>query len=87
MNLAKVSAARQITVPIDICRLLNIQPGNKVLFMRKRTGEVVISNASTMALKEAQRAFRGAAKEMGVNTDKDVMNLVKEVRYGKVADV
>lgn len=83
MNLAKVSTMRQITIPMDICKFLNIKPGNKVLFVERANGEVVISNASGDALREAQRAFRGASKELGVQNDDDVMELVREVRYGK----
>ena len=83
LNLAKVSMARQITIPMDICKILNIKPGNKILFIEKENGEVTISNASTLALKEAQESFRGVAKEIEVKNEDDVMELVREVRYGK----
>lgn len=83
MNLAKVSSARQITIPMDICKLLNIKPGNKLLFIERGNGEVVMSNASNEALRDAQKAFRGAAKKIGVKNDDDVMQLVREVRYGE----
>lgn len=83
MNLAKVSTMRQITIPMDICKLLKIKPGQKVLFTEKKNGEVVIRNASIEALDEAQRSFKGAAKESNLLTDNDVMNAVREVRYGE----
>ena len=83
MNLAKVSSARQITIPMDICKLLNIKPGNKLLFREIPSGEVVISNASDQALKDAQVAFRGAAEELGVKNEDDVMALIREIRYGQ----
>lgn len=83
MNLAKVSSARQITIPMDICKLLNIRPGNKLLFVERGNGEVVVSNASNQALKDAQIAFRGAAKELGVKNEDDVMSLIREIRYGQ----
>lgn len=83
MNLAKVSTSRQITIPIDICKFLNIKPGNKLLFVEQPTGEVVVTNASTVAIREAQAAFRGVAEEIGAQTEEDVMNMVREVRYGK----
>ena len=83
MNLAKVSTARQITIPMDICKLLNIKPGNKVLFVERENGEVVISNASSQALKDAQPAFRGTARELGVKNEDDVMSLIREIRYGQ----
>lgn len=83
MNLAKVSTTRQITVPIDICRLLDLKPGDKMLFARNNRDEIVVSNASTVAIKNAQAAFRDSAEELGVRNDEDVMNIVREVRYGE----
>ena len=85
MNLAKVSAMRQITIPMDICKLLKIKPGLKVLFTEKANGEVIIRNASIEALDEAERNFRGAAKEAGFKTEDDIMQAVREVRYGMEA--
>ena len=83
MNLAKVSSMRQITIPMDICKLLKIKPGQKVLFTEKANGEVVMKNASIEALDEAQRNFRGAAEESGLLTEEDIMKAVREVRYGE----
>ena len=45
MNLAKISANGQITVPIEIRRLLGLKSGDKILFFQKPDGEVVMSNA------------------------------------------
>ncbi|HKM38712.1 MAG TPA: AbrB/MazE/SpoVT family DNA-binding domain-containing protein [bacterium] len=82
MNLARVSSNGQITVPVEIRRLLKIEPGDKILFLRKPNGEVVISNASSKALFKAQAAFNGAAEAMGIYDENDVQTLVDEVRYG-----
>ncbi len=83
MNLAKISANGQITVPVEIRRLLNLKSGDKVLFIQKPTGEIVINNASTEAIYKAQRAFTGVAEAMGVTNEEDVQELVNEIRYGK----
>lgn len=80
MNLAKVSANGQITVPIEIRKSLNLKPGDKILFYQKPNGEVVVSNASAAALEKAQKAFAGVAEEMGISTEEDVQNLVAKVR-------
>jgi AbrB family looped-hinge helix DNA binding protein len=85
MNLAKVSANRQITVPFEICRLLNVKEGDKLRFERKDNGEVVVNNASLFALQEAQKAFEGVAEELGFPTEDDIQSWVDEVRYGKAA--
>ncbi len=83
MNLAKISANGQITLPVEIRRLLGLKTGDKVLFFQKQDGEIVLSNASAKAIRKAQAAFAGAAEDMGVFNEDDVQELVDEVRYGK----
>ncbi len=80
MNLAKISANGQITVPVEIRRLLGLKSGDKILFFQKQDGEIVISNASSTAIRKAQAAFTGAAEEMGVSSEEDIQALVDEVR-------
>ena len=83
MNLAKVSANGQITVPVEIRRLLGLKSGDKMLFFQKQDGEIVVTNASAEAIRKAQNAFSGAAEEMKVFNEEDIQALVDEVRYGK----
>ncbi len=83
MNLAKISANGQITIPVEIRRLLGLKSGDKILFFQKPNGEVVVSNASAQAIRRAQAAFAGAAEAMGISSEDDVQALVDEVRYGK----
>ncbi len=83
MNLAKLSANGQITVPIEIRRALKLKEGDKVLFYRNADGEVTINNASATALFTVQDAMAGAAEEAGIYTEDDVQALVDEVRHGK----
>ena len=82
MNLAKISSNGQITVPVEIRRALGLKSGDKILFFEKPDGEVVITNASTNAIRKAQRAFEGAADSMGIKNEDDVQALIDEVRYG-----
>lgn len=53
MNLAKISGNGQITVPIEIRQLLGLKSGDKILFFQKQNGEIVISNASSQAIRKA----------------------------------
>ena len=80
MNLAKISANGQITVPAEIRRLLGLKSGDKILFFQKPNGEIVINNASAQAIYKAQKAFEGVAEQMGVYNEDDVQILVDEVR-------
>jgi antitoxin PrlF len=70
-------------IPAEIRRILGLKPGDKILFLQKTNGEIVINNASAQALYKAQRAFAGVAEEIGVYNEDDVQDLVNEVRYGK----
>ncbi len=83
MNLAKISANGQITVPVEIRRQLGLKSGDKILFLQNQNGEIVISNASAAAIRKAQSAFSGAAEAMGVSSEEDVQALIDEMRYGK----
>lgn len=79
MELAKVTSKGQITIPIAIRNALGIREGDKILFMEEGD-KVILTNASTNALQKAQGAFRGAAEELGVKNEQDVIKLVKEIR-------
>ena len=83
MNLAKLSSAGQITVPVDIRRLLKLKTGDKILFTQNEKGEIVIGNASINAIRKAQKAFAGLAEELGNPSEEDIQSWVDEVRYGK----
>ena len=81
MNLARVSANGQVTVPVEIRKKLNLKEGDKILFFERGNGEVVIDNASATAIINAQRAFEEAAKDFGLNSEEDVQRLIDEERY------
>ena len=83
MNLAKISSNGQITVPVEIRRLLKLREGDKVLFIQRENGEVVIDNASATAILKAQEAFKGVAEKLGNPSEEDIQSWVDEVRYGE----
>lgn len=86
LNLAKVSANGQITLPVDVRRRRGIKSGDKMLVLEKADGELVLRSASNQALEamlEAQAALAGVAEEMGLRTEEDVQALVDEVRHGR----
>jgi len=81
MNLAKISANGQVTVPVEIRRKLNLKEGDKIIFFERGDGEVIINNASATAIINTQKAFEGAAKDFGVNSEEDVQKLIDEERF------
>lgn len=79
MELAKITSKGQITIPIQIRKMLNLKDGDKVVFITDG-GKVIMENPKRLAIKEAQGAFEGLAEELGLKSEDDVVNLVKEVR-------
>ena len=79
MELAKITPKGQITLPIGIRRNLNLKDGGKVAFI-EQNGVYSILNPLSVAVENAQKAFTGEADRLGLKTEDDVVNLVKEVR-------
>lgn len=79
MELAKITSKGQITIPLAIRRKLGVKEGDKVLFIQEGN-RIVMMNASINALLEAQEAFKGAAEELGIKDEQDVVDMVKDIR-------
>lgn len=79
MELAKVTSKGQITIPVEIRKKLGLKEGDKVLFLEEG-GKIVIMNSTMVALQEAQKAFAGAAEQLGLKNEEDVVNMIKELR-------
>ena len=79
MELAKVMAKGQVTIPVNIRRKLNLKEGDKVVFLEK-DGNIVVVNSAVIALQKIQSSFEGEAERTGIKTEEDVVELVNEVR-------
>lgn len=79
MEVAKLTSKGQITVPVAIRKKLRLKEGDKVVFVMDDDGIRVV-NAAVLALERAQKAFAGEAERLGLKTEQDVVDLVKEVR-------
>ena len=79
MELAKVTTRGQITIPAAIRRRLSVKDGDKVIFFEEN-GRIIIENSTMIALEKAQDAFAGEAERLGLKTEQDVVDMVKEVR-------
>ena len=79
MELAKVTTKGQVTIPIAIRKKLGIKDGDKLLFVEKPDG-VVMLNPTMMALEKIGAAFEGEAERLGLKTEDDVVAMIKEIR-------
>lgn len=80
MNIAKVTAKGQITIPADVRQAIGVREGDKILFVRTDDGSITLRNANLEAIAVAQESFAGAAQEAGLQSEDDLIRLVKEVR-------
>ena len=79
MELATINAKGQITLPLSVRRQLRLNSGDRVAFVRDGEKLIITSDPVT-ALTEVQAAFPGAAGEVGLYTEDDVVRMVKEIR-------
>ena len=82
MELAKVTSKGQITIPKSIRDMLDIRDGSKIIFLEK-DNDIIIRNSAMMALEKIQKAFEGEAEKLGLETEDDVVKLIKEYRKEK----
>lgn len=76
---AKVMAKGQITIPKDVREILGVANGDRVTFIVEgRTVRMV--NSAVYAMQVLQKEMAGEAERAGLNSDEDVMALVKEIR-------
>ncbi|MCL2025097.1 MAG: AbrB/MazE/SpoVT family DNA-binding domain-containing protein [Coriobacteriia bacterium] len=85
MDLSTMTRNCQVTVPVEFRRLLGIEPGNKVLFITRPNGDVVIGNATVAAMRKAQAVFAGAAASFDYQNEDDVTADIMASRYGSDA--
>ena len=79
---AKVMAKGQITIPKDIREVLGVASGDRVTFIVEGTS-VRIVNSAVYAMQLLQKEMVGEAERVGLNTEDDVMDFVKELSSGE----
>lgn len=76
---AKVMSKGQITIPKDIRKVLGVESGDRVTFIVEGQN-VRIVNSAVYAMQTLQAEMIGEAERTGLNTEDDVMALVKDLR-------
>jgi len=78
-NTAKVMSKGQITLPIDIRKNMGLSTGDRVALIYEND-RVVMVNPAIYAMETLQKEMEGAFEKVGINSDDDIMSLVREVR-------
>jgi AbrB family looped-hinge helix DNA binding protein len=76
---AKVMSKGQVTIPKDVREVLGVSSGDRVTFIVEN-GNVRIVNSALYAMQMLQNEMKGEAFTVGLDTEDDVMSLVKEIR-------
>ena len=74
---AKVMSKGQITLPVEIRKLLGINTGDRVSFI-VNGDTVVLANSATCALKLIQQEMHGEAQKVGLYNEDDVQKYLDE---------
>lgn len=76
---AKVMAKGQITIPKDIRKILGVASGDRITFIVENNS-VHIVNSAVYAMQVLQSQMAGESERADLQSDDDVMALVKEMR-------
>ena len=79
---ATISSKGQLTIPKEIREVLGVEDGEKVTFVVVGD-EVKIVNATTYAMKVLQSEMIGDAAKAGLETEEDIVSLIRELRAVK----
>jgi len=79
LNLARITATGQITIPIEIRKSLGVKEGDKVVFIKGDNG-IMLANSNEVAWDNIQKAMKGEAEKAGLQSEDDVVRLCKEIR-------
>ena len=76
---AKVMAKGQVTIPKDVRDILGVASGDRVTFVVEGN-TVRIVNSAVYAMQMIQQEMAGEAERTGLDSEDDVVALVKELR-------
>ena len=76
---AKVMSKGQVTIPKDVRNVLGIESGDRVTFIVEN-GNVRIVNSAIYAMQILQKDLEGKASEVGLDTEDDINELIKDIR-------
>jgi AbrB family looped-hinge helix DNA binding protein len=76
IEVSKISSKGQVTIPVELRKLLQLSEGSKVAFITDENGKVYIANSSMLALKDVQSAFNGVAAQAGITDETQVAQFI-----------
>ena len=82
---AKVMAKGQVTIPKDVRQVLGVSTGDRITFIVEGNN-VRIINSALYAMEIFQSQMTGEAAKAGLDSEEDVVELLKELRAEREAE-
>ena len=82
---AKVMSKGQVTIPKDVRQILGVSTGDRITFIVEGDS-VRIINSALYAMQILQSQMTGEAAKAGINSEDDVVDLLKDLRAEREAE-
>ncbi|MDR2590469.1 MAG: AbrB/MazE/SpoVT family DNA-binding domain-containing protein [Oscillospiraceae bacterium] len=79
LNTAKIMSKGQITLPIDIRKVMGLSIGDRVALISDGK-RIIIMNPAMYAMEVMQKEMAGKWEEVGVDSEEDLLQMVAETR-------
>ena len=76
---AKIMSKGQVTIPKDIREIMGVNSGDRISFIYDGDS-IRIMNSAVYAMRALQKGMEGEWEKADIESDDDIMDLVKEVR-------
>ena len=76
---ATMSSKGQVTIPRKVRQQLGVGQGDQLVFVEE-DGRFYIENPTVLAFTRLQQAMVGEAERLGLKSEDDVVDMIKEMR-------
>lgn len=76
---ARLTSKGQITIPKSVRQSLNLEEGDRVIFIEEEDGKMVVKKGALVIFDEFANSISQEAKEKGITED-DMLEELKKVR-------
>jgi antitoxin PrlF len=76
---ARLTSKGQITIPKTVRQSLNLEEGDRIIFIEEEDGKMVVKKGALVVFDEFANAISQEAKEKGI-TEEEMLGELKKVR-------
>ena len=83
MEVARLTTKGQITIPVEIRKRLNLEEGDKILFLEEANGRIYFENSAMLAFNRIQDEMHGEAQKASFSTEQELQDFARGIRQEK----